>query len=300
MTQQRPLYVGALLVFGAGWGLMQPLNKIVVEDGFQPFAILTWQAIITLCVVGILVLGRGTRLPRGAAAWGICLQIAILGTLIPNFASYAAVAHLPAGLMAILISTIPIMALPMGVVAGRETATGPRILGLACGVVAVALIALTRDQVSGGAPLAIAVALLAPLCYALNATRIAARGLAGLTPARAYLGAALIMVPVSFTLARATGQDLSLFQPGRWAGSAGILVISVGHTLIYLGFLWLVSQAGAVFASQTAYLTTGFGIFWSATLLGERYPAAILVAGLLMLLGMALVRPSQPKVAPDP
>lgn len=211
--------------------------------------------------------------------------------MIPNLATYVAVGHLPAGLMAILLATIPIMALPIGVAMGRESAAPRRLLGLGLGMLAVTLIAVMGGKVAGGALWAIAVALIAPFCYALNAAILAQRGMAGMDPARAYLGAALIMLPLALALAIGTGQDIALFAPAQKAGSWGIIGIAVGHTLIYMGFLWLVGQAGAVFASQTAYFVTGFGVFWSVIILGERYPLAILVAGVLMLMGMMLVRP---------
>ena len=46
------------------------------------------------------------------------------------------------------------------------------------------------------------------------------------------------------------------------------------NVLAYSGYVWLVAHAGSVFASQIAYLVTGFGVVWSMLLLGERYSAA--------------------------
>ena len=43
--------------------------------------------------------------------------------------------------------------------------------------------------------------------------------------------------------------------------------------------------AGSVFASQIAYLVTGFGVVWSMLLLGERYSAPVWAAFALMLRG---------------
>ncbi|MEL6959523.1 MAG: EamA/RhaT family transporter, partial [Pseudomonadota bacterium] len=65
MTPSRALPWLALLIFGAGWGAMQPANKIAVEGGFQPFGIMVWQGIVTLVLAGLLALRLGP--PRGAA-----------------------------------------------------------------------------------------------------------------------------------------------------------------------------------------------------------------------------------------
>ena len=43
MTRDAALPWLALIVFGAGWGLMQPMTKIAVDGGFEPFGIMVWQ-----------------------------------------------------------------------------------------------------------------------------------------------------------------------------------------------------------------------------------------------------------------
>lgn len=292
MTGQAALPFVALLVFGAGWGLMQPANKVAVEGGFQPFGIMVWQGVVTLLLAGALAARRGP--PKGQAQWAICAQVAVLGTLIPHFASFTAVAHLPAGLMAILMSTIPILALALGVAVGREPATLARLSGLGLGLGAITIIATTRGDIAGGAVWAVAVGLFAPMCYALNSTLLAGRGMAGLHPLQAFAGAAAIFLQVSIIAALATGQ---LRGVGADMASLAVIGSATGHTLIYAGFLWLVSMAGAVFASQTAYLVTGFGILWSMLLLGERYSPWVWMALALMCAGLTLVRPTQRPLA---
>ncbi|MEM8851310.1 MAG: DMT family transporter [Pseudomonadota bacterium] len=288
-----PIFWGCLLLFGAGWGLMQPLNKVAVEAGFQPWGIMAWQGAVTLALAGGICALRRVGLPKGSAQWAIAAQVALLGTLVPHWASYTAVGVLPAGLMAILMATIPIMALPLGVILGREQATIRRVMGLSLGLLAVAVIVAARDGLAPGAGWAVAIALVAPFCYALNSTLLAKRGMAGLDPLRAFAGAACLFWPISVLVAVATGQASGLFATGQIAGSWAVLTIAAGHTLLYAGFLWLVTNAGSVFASQTAYLVTGFGVLWSVLLLGERYPLAVLAAGAIMLIGIVLVRPAE-------
>jgi drug/metabolite transporter (DMT)-like permease len=63
------------------------------------------------------------------------------------------------------------------------------------------------------------------------------------------------------------------------------------NVLAYSGYVWLVAEAGSVFASQIAYLVTGFGVVWSSVLLGERYSALVWAAFAAMLGAIALVQP---------
>ncbi len=287
MTREAALPWVALLVFGMGWGLMQPLTKIAIVGGFEPFGMMVWQGAVSLVLAGTLAAKKG--LPKGRAQWLFCAQVAVLGTLIPHFASYTAISHLPAGLIAIIMALIPIFALILGHLVGREILTPMRVTGVVLGLCAIAIIAATRGEVGSGPLWAVGVAVIAPLCYAVNSTITAARGMAGLHPLQAFAGAAALFLPVSLIAAVFTGQlrGLSVDVP-----SMAVLAASIGHTLIYAGYLWLLTRSGAVFASQTAYLVTGFGIIWSMILLGERYSGWVWVALVLILIGLTLVRPS--------
>jgi drug/metabolite transporter (DMT)-like permease len=155
MTRDAALPWLALIVFGAGWGLMQPMNKIAVDGGFEPFGIMVWQGAVTLGLAGALARRKG--LPKGRAQWLFCAQIALLGTLIPHFASFTAIAYIPAGLVAIIMALIPIFALVLGALLGREAMTPLRITGVLMGLGAIVLIAASRGAVGSGPLWAVAV-----------------------------------------------------------------------------------------------------------------------------------------------
>lgn len=70
MTRHDLLPWIALLAFGAGWGIMQPLTKMAVEGGFEPFGIMVWQGAIALILAGTLASRVG--LPSGRAQWMFC------------------------------------------------------------------------------------------------------------------------------------------------------------------------------------------------------------------------------------
>lgn len=293
MTRATALPWIALLVFGIGWGLMQPFAKIAVEGGYQPFGMMVWQGVVTLVLAGGLAAKKG--LPKGRAQWQFCAQIAVLGTLIPHFASFTAISHLPAGLIAIIMALIPIFALILGGLVGREALTPLRVCGVFLGLVAMAIIAGTRGEVGAGSLWAVGVAVIAPLCYATNSTITAARGMAGMHPLQAFAGAAALFLPIAFVAAFATGQLRGL---GTDTASLAVLGGAIGHTLIYAGFLALITHSGAVFASQTAYLVTGFGVIWSMVILGERYSGWVWLALILIFVALTLVRPAQRTLAP--
>jgi drug/metabolite transporter (DMT)-like permease len=59
----------------------------------------------------------------------------------------------------------------------------------------------------------------------------------------------------------------------------------------YFGFIWLIGQAGPVFASQVGYVVTGSGVVLGMIVYGERHSPWIWAALALMFAGLALVKP---------
>ena len=170
---RRWFFVLVLVVLGVGWGSTQSLGKIATATGHQPFGLIFWQMVVGTLVLGAVSALRGKGLVWSAAALRFYVVIAVIGTLIPNATFYAAVVHLPAGVMSILISTVPLIAFPMALALGIDRFSGMRVLGLGLGIAGVALIAGPSGDVSLGW---LAVAMVGPLFYATEATYVARQG----------------------------------------------------------------------------------------------------------------------------
>lgn len=292
MTLKTQLfYIGMLVFLGAGWGFTQPMTKIAVSTGYQHFGLIFWQMTIGVMVMTPICLVRRTPLPGSLAQWGTSLVIAMIGSIIPNSASYQAYVHLPAGILAVLLSMIPIFAFPIALVLGLDRFEGRRFLGLGVGLFAVMLLILPGAQMSGPLPvLWIMVALLTGLCYAFEGNYVAKWGTAGLDPAQVLWGASIVGTVIALPLALGSGQWISPIRAYTHVEYAHV-ASSVIHVLTYMGYVWLVGRAGPVFAVQISYVVTLAGIFWAALILGERYPALFWIALVCMLCGMALVQP---------
>jgi drug/metabolite transporter (DMT)-like permease len=215
------------------------------------------------------------------------LVIALIGTIIPNATFYAAVVHLPAGIMSILISTVPLIAFPIALVLGLDSFSPLRAAGLGLGILGVALIA---GPGGSGISLAwVAIAMVGPVFYAVEANWVARNGTAGLDAVQAMLGVSVVGAAIAAPLALATGQWVDPLPFGR--AEAALVISSVVHALVYASYVWLAGKAGSVFASQTAYLVTGTGVIWAMLLLGERLQPVVWLALAAMLAGVALVQP---------
>ena len=103
-ARRRAWLILVLITLGAGWGLTMPLTKIAVSTGYKHFGLLFWQMAIGCLVMSALALPLGLRLPFGAAHMRVYVIIALIGSVLPNTASYQAAVHLPSGVLSILLS----------------------------------------------------------------------------------------------------------------------------------------------------------------------------------------------------
>lgn len=299
MTRHAGL-IALLVLLGAGWGLTMPLSKIAVSEGYRTFGLIFWQLVVGVLVLAPLNRLRGRGLPFGPSHLRWYLFIALFGTLLPNGASYAAVVHLPAGIMAIAISAVPLFAFPIALLLGTDRFSPFRVLGLLLGLAGVGLLVGPEASLPERAMAAfVPLALVAPFLYAIEGNVVAKWGGTGLDPVQLLLGASLTGALIAAPVAVLTGNWIDPRPP--WAApDAALVAASVIHALVYAVYVWLVGRAGATFAAQVSYLVTGFGMVWAMLFLKETYSGWVWAALGLMFLGLFLVQPREKPALPPP
>lgn len=288
----RWFLVGVLVWLGIGWGATHPLGKIATETGHGPFGLIFWQQAVMVVVLGAIALVRRKGFRLTAPALRFYLVVAVLGTVIPNGTFYASVAHLPSGIMSIIIAMIPMLAFPMALALGMDRFSALRLAGLALGLAGVALLAAPGAALPDPAMLGwLPVALIGPLFYAMEATYVAWRGTQGMDALQAMLGASLAGLILCAPVMLALDQAYWPFPLGR--DDLALTLSSALHALLYATYVWLAATAGAVFAAQSSYLVTAAGMLWAMVLLGERPSVTVWLALGVMLAGLALVQPRE-------
>ena len=278
--------------------MTMPLIKIAIEAGHHPLGLITWQMFFAAVMLGVFLLIKKQRVALSAVALKYYVLIAFIGTLIPNTFSLFATDHLPAGIMAIIIATVPMMSLAVALIARIEAFSWMRTVGVILGVFALLLIALPDASLPdpSKAPWLL-VALIAPLCYAIEGNFVAARAPIKLSPLVTLFGASaigtLLITPLVWF------GDMTVSFTGTWDISHwAILGSAMGHVAAYSGYLWLLGRAGAVFTSQIGYVVTLSGVIGAIVMLGESYGLSVWLAVAMMLFGVALVRPKKSESIP--
>lgn len=283
----------ALTLIGAVWALTFPLTKIAVLGGYRNFGIIFWSSVIAAVVLGVIVRSRGIGLPTHRAAVGRYLFVALIGTVLPSAATYTAAEHLPAGVIAVCMAIIPIVAFPLAIAVGLERPNLRRFSGLLLGFLGVLLIVLPDASLPDPSKAVfILLALLSVLFYATEGVGLGKIGRAGLDPAQLMLGAFLLSTALTLPIAVITG---TFIVPSPVFGAAGTAVVLSGlaNVVAYVGYVWIIGRGGPVFAGQVSYIVTGFSIFWSMALLGESYSVWVWGAMLVIFAGLFLTQPRQ-------
>ena len=291
MTSGRFVPLVLLIGMGALWGVTQPLSKIAVLAGHRDIGIIFWQFTLGAVLLGALSVLRRRGLPLHPKALAFYTFIALIGTVLPNSASFTAAVHLPSGILSIMLATVPMFAFPIAIGLGMDRFSALRLTGLMLGLGAIVLLAAPEGSLPDPSlSIWLLVAVIAPFLYAVEGNIVAKWGTVGLDPVQVLLGASLVGLAIAAPLALATGTWPDPSTPWE-AGHLAIIGIALAHTTAYTTYVWLVGRTGAVFASQVGYLVTGFGVLWARLILGESYSPWVWAALALMLVGVFLVQP---------
>ena len=282
----------ALCVIGIAWGITGPLSKLAVSTGNHPVGVTFWNTALGVVVLTMILLASGRRLPLGARHLRFYLICGLLGTAMPNSLSYTAYQHLPIGIMSIVIALVPMMTMLLALPMGLERPDPRRLAGLGLGAVAVLMIVLP----DAGLPepdqaLWVAVPVFVSLAYAGENIYIATARPAGVDALTImcgmFWGALILLIPLM--LATDAWFDITLLGPPEQA----VIAVTGLHLFAYFGFIWLIGQAGPVFAAQVAYVVTSSGLILGMAVYGERHSPWIWAALALMFAGLALVKPKR-------
>ena len=282
-----------LLIVGVSWGLTAPLSKIAVSTGHHFLGLLIWQIIIMILSLGLIQIFRKKKLPLNLNCFWRYVLVALLGTILPNSIMYKAYFHLQSGIMSILVSIVPMIAFLLVLVLQMEKFEIRRFLGVLFGIFAIILIVFPKlDLGYIGEVGWILLALLSPLCYAIEGVWINKIGIAKLDPIEVILGASILGFFILMPIVALNGYWITPYRvwgPAEFA----ITLSSLIHSIIYISYIWLIGKAGVIFASQVSYIYTASGIGFSIILLGEGYSLFVWAAVILMLMGLMMVRPSR-------
>jgi drug/metabolite transporter (DMT)-like permease len=268
-----------LSVLAALWGASYLFIKIGLRDLSPAMVVFVRTALAALVLLPFAV-RLGTLGPlRGRLA--LVSGLAALQVAGPFALITAGEQWIASSMAGILVASAPIFTAILAIwVDQSERARGWSVVGIAVGIVGVAL--LLGVDLSGDALALVGglMVLLAGLGYALGGF-VVKRGFAGLPPIGLVTVTMTASAAMLLPFAAATAPD---HVPGLDA-SLSVLTLGVAGTGIsFVIFYTLIANVGPARASIVAYLAPGFAVAYGAVFLDERITVAT-IAGLALIVG---------------
>lgn len=277
-----------LVASGATLAGVYAFGKLASGAGIPALALLAWQMLFATLVVGGVAKLRGQAPVPTPANLRYAAVAGIVGMTLPYFATFAALAYLPAGLVGAITAFSPLFTYGMVLGLRLERVTPHAAAGIALGLGGALAIALPGTPAAGGAPwLCVAVAAAAPVFLACGNVFRTLAWPAGLQP----LGAAALMLAVQTAVLVPAALALGMFRaPAGWgAGDAALLGAGALTALFYLGAFELQRRGGPLIVGQLGYVIAAGSLAIGVLAFGERYSAQTLAAVAAVLAGVALV-----------
>jgi drug/metabolite transporter (DMT)-like permease len=283
----EPLLIATFCVL---WSLAFGVAKLALAD-CPPLLLVT----IRLLVAGVITLGIATMLgAKRRLGWRDGLVLAALGVV--NSAFYLSFSNLgmrlvPAGLMALIVSTNPMLTALLAASFLGERMTVRKITGLMLGVAGVAIV--VESRLAGGTSSALGIGFAVAALLSMTGGTILFKRFAPGTDLVAgngvqTLAGGLALAPLAFTF-----ESVSDIVPTWRFVGAMAYVILCGSVAGYLLWFRLVTVYGATAASAYHFLMPPLGMLFGWILLGEHVHAPDLLGVLPVAAGIWLVtRPS--------
>jgi drug/metabolite transporter (DMT)-like permease len=286
-----------LLAFIWGWSFL--FIKVILEDA--PPTFLAWGRIaLGLAVLVVAMRGRGERLPE-RRYWGHLAVMGLAMSAIPFLLIGWGEVHISSALASVLNACTPLFAAGFAAALLGERLRPPQLVGVAVGFVGVAVVAgVGGGDLAGSSLLGSAAVVLASAGYGFGFA-YANRFTAGLSALQLSFGqllaATLILTPVAAADVAAGRVDL-----GPMAALCLFLLGALGTGYAYLLNYRTLQESGATVASLVTYLVPLVAVAAGVLVLGEPFSFRLVLGGLIVILGVALVqgRLFGPRRAPEP
>ena len=284
--QVSPVALLLLLLLGLDWGAGYTIARYVTTHGVSPLAYAFWQSLGPAIVLsGLALVFLGGVPSRYLRFYAVC---GLLGIAIPNSIMYFAAPHLPAGILAVIANTVPMMTYVFALAHGQEQFSWRRFAA-----VFVALFGLTMlinpvfAMQSTEAPWVL-LSLITPMCFALCAVYsarnrpAAAHALA--LPAGMLIASSVFLLPVMLL----SKQVHTLTWPLSFVDQLILLEIALSSLGTVL-FFQLIRLAGPVFYSFVSGVVAVTGLFWGWLIFNESLTRLKMSAVAVILLAIVMV-----------
>ncbi|STX29609.1 ABC transporter, transmembrane permease,permeases of drug/metabolite transporter type [Legionella beliardensis] len=275
-----------LVLLGFIWGSGYSLAKYAMINSVPPLAYAFWQSLGPALLLTILCLWKQKKALFKPAYWPYYFMCGLLGITIPNTNMYFVANHIPAGLLAVLVNTVPLLVYPLALMFKLEQFDLRRIIAVALGMLGILLILSPTS--TGLVSYWALITLISPLSFACCSIYIGIYQPKTIDALPAACGmlitATLILIPILIK----QHTFYSLMPPFTLPKQAILLEILLS-SLGYILFFKLIHVAGPVFYSLTGGVVALTGLWWGFFIFQEIPNQIQCIAALSIILAIFLL-----------
>ena len=273
----------ALCLVYVVWGTTYFAIDVVIQS-MPPMLMNGTRFVLAGAIMMVVALLQGQRLPT-RREW---VNAALIGGLMVfaalNLVSYAQKLGIGSGLMATVVTTMP-MWLALWTRLGGESVPRTSWLGLAVGVVGAMLLSMEGDfnTTLTGTVLAFA----APLAWSIGS--YASRKLAAPPPVMAASAQWLAGGAIGLCIALPFESTSAMLEvtPTAWAG--WVYLVFIGTLIALNAYMWLLKNTSPALAGSYAFVNPAVALLVGVVLGGEALTGWVYLALPLILLALALI-----------
>lgn len=293
MKHRKTISFGLLLLLGIIWGTGYSIARYATLNGVSPLGYSFWQSLGPALLIGLFAQFGKSSIKFSRAHLRYYLMCGLTGIVIPNTNMYFAAPHLPAGLLAVIVNIVPIVAYPLALMTRLESFHPLRLIGVIFAVCGIMLIVIPSTSLPSPTMTAwVFSALLTPISFAVCAVYIARyRPEKGdsLSLATGTLIASSLLLCLPVVLTNNFYIPHIPFTTPDWVICLEIILSSLGYVILFQ----LIKIAGPVYYSLVNAVVALTGLFWGYLIFGEHLNYWTSGAVLLILFALLLVTKRQ-------
>ncbi|HTM63217.1 MAG TPA: DMT family transporter [Gammaproteobacteria bacterium] len=287
--------LGLLILLGMVWGTGYSIARFAMTNGVPPLGYSFWQSLGPAIVISLLSAYSSRNFSMTASRSRFYLVTGLTGIVIPNTTMYFAAPHLPAGILAMIVNTVPVIAYPMALFARLEKFNWERMIGIGCALIGLMLIILPASSLPAPEMVPwVLSTLITPVSFAFCSIYIARYRPAGsdslVLSAGMLTFSSIMLLPMVIMSGSFYPFHYPLTMPD-WVVLLEIILSSIGYVL----FFQLIKIAGPVYYSLVDTIVVITGLFWGRVIFGEKLNNWTFTAVFFIVVALLLVTRYQRK-----
>ena len=284
--------ISIILFTGLNWGLSFSLARFTAIYGAHPFGVSLWQTFIaTIILIFLCSYVKMHELKLNFQLFLLYIILSLISLVIPGILFYFSAAHLPAGILAITVTLVPIITYLLALFLKLEFFSFLRLSGVLLGISSILILILPEQSLPDQSKIWwVLAACFCSLLYALQGIITSIKFEKTSNPiVMAFwlnLFATIIVAPVVFYF----GYQVPIAFPLNILGFS-LIGLGLIEAICFSLFMYVLTRYGALFASQTGYIVTLSGVVWGMIIFHEEHSLWVWLSVLMMLTGLALVTP---------